>query len=37
MSIQLLHQGLVEDGHYTRSLQEFQSQFQAKDKQLEKS
>ena len=35
MSTQQLHQGLVEDGHYTKSLQEFQSQFQTKDKQLE--
>ena len=35
MSTQQLHQGLIEDGHYTKSLQEFQVQFQTKDKQLE--
>ena len=35
MSTQQLYQGLVEDGHYTKSLQEFQSQFQAKDSQLD--
>ena len=35
MSTQQLYQGLIEDGHYTKSIQEFQVQFQTKDKQLE--
>ena len=35
MSAQQLHQGLIEDGLYTKSFQEFQNQFQTKEKQLE--
>ena len=35
MSTQQLHQGLVEDGFYSKTFQQFQSDFSGKEKQLE--
>ena len=33
MSLQLLHQGLVEDGFYVGTIQQFQSDFSSKERQ----